>query len=396
MARLMGHQARTNDALDRILFASRTGQGPFAAYRLPQECRNYPSNLESPFDQANFLFVVLLHMSGGNPAEASFRGHRRLYERWPKIYDSKTAINYTADEIREMMKAVGLQFWNTRPEWLLHNARVLNKYWDGDPRNIFGDTLQYKNELEIWQKLQGRVLRSPRKLLGFQEKMLSLLVHFLVDARLVDPCDVPPPIDVHQNRFFGSLGLVTQGNVVRSWKELNAFRDRIRQLYIDYAHSRNVSMLEIGEAVWFYSAEMCKYAPGAYTINGQHVGISSLTNESGKRKFQGKYKVYSQTCGNCIVSDLCKRNMPHVFHYNGSGGLIFVSRPRISGEKPLVLDMSASETLRCTRHQGKLWSANPNDGCIGCGECGRPLDLPVRLQTTSENVATARKLTHAP
>jgi len=91
LARLIGHQKRTNEALDRILFALRTGQGPFANYRLPQECRNYPDNLRSAFDQANFLFGVFLHMSGGNSVEASFRGHRRLYERWSEIYNAKTA-----------------------------------------------------------------------------------------------------------------------------------------------------------------------------------------------------------------------------------------------------------------------------------------------------------------
>lgn len=384
------HQKRANEAFDRILLASRTGQGPFKAYRLPQECRNYPNNLKDERDLANFLFVNLLHQAGGNNAESSFRGHRRLHERWPEIYDPRTATRYSADEIREMMKAVGLtlyknetQYSGRRPEWLLRNAEILNLNWGSDPRNIFLGLP--KNEIEIWWALIDRVVvKTPWKLLGIQEKVLALFVHLFVDAQLIDPIDVPGPIDIHQGRFLGSLELVGNGQRIGPWKELNAFRDEIRRCYMEYSHSRDVTMLEIGEAVWFYSREMCKYAPGAISENGKFKGIAELTPESGKRP--GKWKPYKETCGNCIVSDLCNWNMPHSYHYNRGrkqGGLVFVPRPKMPDEKATVIDPTAPRVIRCTRHQGNYWNPDPTVGCTGCGECGLELDLPVRLQNNN-------------
>lgn len=388
MKKLERNQERANEAMDRILLASRTGQGPFKTYSLPQECRNYPQNLRDERDLANFLFVNLLHQSGGSDSENSFRGHRRLHELCPEIYDPRTVVNYSADEIGQMMRSVGLTLTKRkgqrRQDWLLHNAEILNLHWRSDPRTIFVGLPA--GELDVWWALLDRVvIKTPWKLMGFQEKMLSLFVHLFTDARLVEWFDVPPAIDIHQNRFFGALNLVGNGQKVGPWSELNAYRDQIRLTYIEYSHSRGVSMQEIGEAVWYYAREMCKYAPGAISKKGTYIGAVDLNPDSGKRP--GKWKPYRQTCGNCLVSDLCMWNMPHSYHYNRSskqGGLVFVPRPTLPDERPLQLDASAQPVARCTRHQGMFWSPNPTDGCIGCGECGATLELPVRLREKTQ------------
>lgn len=377
---------RINEALDRILLASRTGQGPFGQYHLPQECRNYPKNVTSDQDIANFLFVNLIHQSGGSNTESSFRGHRRLFERYPEIYDSRSAVDFSANEIREMMKSVGLSLYKPgryggkRPEWLLHNADILNQHWGSDPRNLLLSLPD--DEIEAWWTLIDRVvIRSSWKLMGFQEKILALFVHLFVDARLVPAFDVPPAIDIHQDRFFGSLNLVRHRRKIGPWKELNFFRDQIRRSYLLYAHSRDITMAEIGEAVWFYGREMCKYAPSAYSKDGSYIGAGVLTPESGKRP--GKWKPYSETCGNCIVSDFCVWSMPHVVHYNrgqGKGGLLFVPRDRLADETPCQLDYNAPLIAKCTRHQGNFWNPNTEVGCIGCQECDKTLHLPERLR----------------
>jgi hypothetical protein len=133
---------------------------------------------------------------------------------------------------------------------------------------------------------------------------------------------------------------------------------------------------------------MCKYAPGAISKNGQYIGVSELTLESGKRP--GFWKPYRDTCWSCPISDLCNWNMPHNYHYNRSsrqGGLLFIPRPRMEGETPLQLDYLAKPVAHCSRHQGNYWSTDQG-GCIGCGECRHEIDLPVRLQKERDSTKT--------
>jgi hypothetical protein len=391
LSKLIGDQERANEALDRVLLASRTGQSAFVNYGVPQEVRNYPKNLQSDRDIANFLFGNLLHQSGGNDAENMFRGHRRLYERYPEIYDPITAVGYSADEIRAMMHEVGLTLWEKdrpgrrggkRPEWLLHNAEILNEHWGGDPRNIFLNLPE--DEIEAWKELRSRIAipRDPRKIWGIQDKSLALFVQLFDEPGFIRPhLEVPPAIDLQHQRYWSGLELITAGkDTIGPWKELNAFRDLIREMYREYARSRGVSMLEIGEAVWWYVREMCKFAPNAYTKNGQHVGVTDLAGDATAPRINGRGKTYAQICGNCIVSDLCQWNVPHNHHYNRGrkqGGLILVPRPKLPNEKPLDLNRNAQVVPRCTRHRGHYFDPDPDVGCVGCGRCGQPLDLPV-------------------
>lgn len=360
---MVRHYKRTIEALNRIEFASRTGQGPFEDYRVPQECRNYPENIESDLDIANYLFNTMLHMSGRNGVNTAMKGHRCLYERFPELYDSFQCVQHSEGDIREKMQSVGLTLTESRPKWMLHNAGVLNEYWRGDPRNIFAGLP--KDTMPAWEEIKRRTLSGPQKLMGYQDKMAALLGTLFVEADLIEQREIPPAIDIHHCRMFGSLGLIGCGDVVGPWKEFKDYREKIRQMYFKFSSDNGVSMNDVGVAVWYYSLNMCKYASKA---NKDFYETGELS------------KIYARTCGKCIVSDMCTKVMPQDYHYTGKGGLHFIPRLRPEGEEPLAIDWDAPEKARCTRHMGKYFLPDKTEGCIDCGECGKPVGLPMRIQ----------------
>ncbi len=342
---------RLFESFDRVLLASRTRQSVFANYSLPHELRNLPRNLEGPLQHSQYLFYDLLYMQGGTDTEGSMRKLRSLYEIYPELFDPAIALQIPQAEITEMLLRVRLSHSLVRPPWWHYNSQVLIDYWEGDPREILRGLPETPDE--YWAGALERLAFGPRKIMGAKEKITALFIDFLTDSGLSPMVDTPPAIDVRQKRFLGGTMSVWAGPAIGPWKELNAFRDACREAYALYCQSRKVRMNEIGNAVWYFTGEMC--ADATVLINGKGV--------------QRKRRPLEEICGQCIVSDLCEWVSLASKHYEGSGGMLFIPRPRLPNEKPFQLDPVAPPQSRCTKHR-QLWLPGQDrpscDGCHGC------------------------------
>lgn len=363
---------RAKLVLDRIHLALRSGQYPFENMLVVQRAENLPNTLECPRDHSLFLFRAKEYMQGGNLTERSVMRLKTLIELYPELLSAEETLKLSERAIRDALIRAGLSHYETRSHWWRYNSEILLRYWGGDPRNILLGLPRDPNE--VWIELCERMIYDPRYnrstryrgFIGTQEKVTSIVTHFQVDARLVPYVFCPPAIDIQQLRSFLGPGVIKMGCDIGPWKELREARDAARAIYNWYCQEYAVSPHELGQGVWYFSTEMCRYAPG--NMNKNERGKVEHNGFSASHRLDGHGKTYAETCGRCFLSDLCRWCVPQAFHYRRKGGLKLFPRFRIEEEKPHILDPDLPEVVRCDKHR-RLWTPRVEGICIGCGHC---------------------------
>lgn len=361
---------RAEVVLDRVHLALRTGQYPFDNMQVVQRAENLPASLEGPKDQSLHLFRAKEWMQGGALSEDSMRKLKVLHEGWPELFPAEEAMKLSEAAIRDAIIRAGLTHYETRPDWWLYNSKILLRYWGGDPRNIFqGLPLAPR---ETWAEICNRMLFHGRGngigFIGTQEKIASITAHFHVDARLVPYFFCPPAFDLHQCRGFLGTEIIKAGRKIGGGKDLKEIRDAGREIYTWYCLEKDVCPYVLGEGLWIFSGEMCRYAPGNMSENGVYTGREAAQSPNAGHRPRGRWKSYSETCGKCFLSDLCRWCIPQVFHYSRAGGLRLFPRARLENEQPFVLDPDLPDVVRCDKHR-RLWDPRVEGVCTGCGYC---------------------------
>jgi len=189
--------------------------------------------------------------------------------------------------------------------------------WDGDPRKIFAGVSDYDEAI-------GRIQNDNRGggFKGFQHKMTSMIIYYLLDDKLIGDFDnFPIPIDMHVMRVSIANEMIKFHGVDEG---VNLFRPEttaaLRDLYTDYAERHGVSPIDVCDAVWLYSEALCGYQPGNITLepNGRDArdGRSTLLVPLEHAPLDdAQRKAYERTCGRCAIRSTCKWNIPGKVYY---------------------------------------------------------------------------------
>jgi len=338
------HKDHAYPLLDRLLDAYGRSEPPYNldSVRLPHDPRHMPETLEQgSVDHAVFLFNVCYYMRGGIKSNDAVKRMAKVYDNHPELFNCAYAQSYDAPALETILKNHGLGFQGTVARQWIENARRLQERYEGDPRNIFDGVSTYEQSQELIQN------RSGKGFVGFQEKMTSMIIYYLMDEGLIKPFNFPIPVDLHVMRVSIANEMITftdpygqpvpHGTNLFTKETLAA----LRGLYFDYAEERNVNPLRLCDAVWLLSESLCGRYPGNVTIeplgrerrNGRSTYlVPNVVNTTS----QAQQKAYAASCGICPIQETCEYSIPGTQYY--IGGNIIVRGRRVRFPVPAVID----------------------------------------------------------
>jgi hypothetical protein len=316
--------------LDTLLSAYTENKPPYNLdrARLPHDPRHMPKTLEyGSLDHAMFLFNVCYYMRGGTKSNDAVKRMSTVYDEYPELFNCEYASTFDKVDLEAILKAHGLGFQKTvAKEWVDNSKRML-KTFDGDPRNIFSGVNSYEQSQERIQNKRGNGF------IGFQEKMTSMIIYYLMDEELIEPFNFPIPVDIHVLRvsianemikFTDSKGdALPFGTNLYSKETLAA----LRGLYLNYTKDREVNPLRLCSAIWMLSESSCGRHPGNTTIEplgrkARGGGKTYLIPKVVDINDPGQQKAYKESCGVCPVEETCEFNIPGKQYYVGRNVII--------------------------------------------------------------------------
>jgi len=311
--------ARVSTVLGRLVCAFENNEFPYNldSTRVPQDHRHMPETLElGTREHAMFLWTVCYYMRGGIKSNDAVIRLASMYDARPELFVAKTAKDTNPSDIAAELSANGLGFQQTVSNAWVTNAERLYELYDGDPRKIFEGVDSYERSLELI-KNQGK----KGGFVGFQEKMVSMIIYYLADEGLIEEFEFPLPVDIHvlrvsiANELVRFKGYDDDENVFSS--ELLRV---VRELYLDYAREHDVNMLRLCDAVWLLSQSICGVQPGNITLEPE--GRKSRNGRSTKLvplpiniNNEDQRIAYQHSCGQCPVQETCAWNVPGKIYY---------------------------------------------------------------------------------
>ncbi len=281
----------------------------------PQVPENLPRSLtRGSKEHALFLFALCYWMRGGIESDTATRQLAALYDFAPNIFLPECAAKMYPCVLRGLFRFAGLTF---NADQIAHlwkaNAKKLAEEWGGDPRTIFSGIDTYEEACARIQNKNGKGFG------GFQEKMVSMIIYFFMDAGMIDRWNFPPPVDFHCLRIVFASKIVRASTRDRT---RNGFYTKpvlatVRELLREYCAERNVDPVILCEALWIHSRIMCAEHPGnmsmvSKTRKGRRTKITPVP-----RWTAAQARAYERTCRVCPIEDVCTFCIPSAHYYIG-------------------------------------------------------------------------------
>lgn len=308
------------EVLDRLMAAYRAQAFPYDQdrVRVPQDPRHMPQTLEyGSTDHAMFLFNSCYYMRGGIKSNRAFVCLSRVYDAHPELFNCETASTIPVEYIEQILTENGLGFQKTVAAQWVENSRRMHELYDGDPRKIFDDVDSYNKSLE---KIQNK--GKGTGFIGFQEKMTSMIVYYLADAKMMPSSFVfPIPVDLHVMRISIANKLIEFPDAPYGTNLFSTETTRVlRELYSKYAEETETDPVELCNAVWQLSESTCGTHPGNVTIEplGREVrgGRSTLLVPGEVQpNSQRQREIYAANCAQCPIVETCAYNIPGAPYY---------------------------------------------------------------------------------
>jgi hypothetical protein len=322
---------RAEEVLGTILRNYQEKRFPFTMpnAHLPQIPENMPKTLaRGSRDHANFLFCLCYYMRGGMESDRACRLLGKLYDIHPHIFQPEISQAYQPSELESILFEAGLKckgkdaarFW---PE----NARRLHQLYNNHPALIFSN-------IASWEEAVGRIKnhKDPKNpdhgFLGFQEKMVSMLTYYLMDAGFVDRFNFPVPVDIHVCRICISHGLITATGLGPDEDHYKKpVLDKIREMFMWHYATFGSDPLQFTDAVWIWSRTMCKNHPGNNsTVGKNRQGRKTEVTPENVVWSPRQTRSYLRYCANCDIRESCGWNIASADYY--VGGKIVKRSPR--------------------------------------------------------------------
>jgi hypothetical protein len=298
----------------RLLDAYRSKEYPFDQPEVtpPQIPENLPRSLaQGTREHALFLFALCYWMRGGIESHAATKQLAKLYDFCPELFLPEAADKIDPGILAVMFQVFGLGF-NAREIGMLwiKNLEILAKHWKNDPRNLFADITTYE---EACARIQNH---GSSGFGGFQEKMVSMITYFYMDAGIIDCWNFPIPVDFHVLRtIFAHEIIVADPSEFNG----NGFYTKpilatVRKLFYEYCAEHHADPLRLCDAIWLYSRTMCNQHPGNQSsVGGRHGRKTELWPVA--RWTSAQTRTYERTCGNCFLSETCQWCVPSAEYY---------------------------------------------------------------------------------
>lgn len=307
---------RVEQVLGTLLHAYEQCEFPYNLdrVRLPHDPRHMPPSLErGSVDHAMFLFTSCYYMRGGEKSVNAFIKLSSMYESRPDLFRCEVAARTEEEEIKSVLKQHGLGMHKIVPRQWRENARRMITHYGGDPRNIFEGIDSYEESLE---RIQSSQRDTKAGFIGFQEKMTSMIIYYLMDEGLIKSFNFPIPVDMHVMRVSIANELITFPNAPDKTELFtNEVRATLRKLYFDYAKEHDVDPLRLCDAVWLLSESLCGRYPGNVTLeplgrdnrNGRGTLLIPQIVNIHDSKQQAAYEA---SCRNCPIENSCVHAVP--------------------------------------------------------------------------------------
>ena len=327
---------RVESVLGKLLESYRSRRYVYGlpSAQLPHQVADLERRLElGSVEHAMFLFVLCLYMKGGIKSNTAARQLAKLYSRRPRLFDAFEVASISPASITASLERVDLRYLkhSAPPQWI-ENAQRLADWYDGDPRKIFVGVSDYE---EACARIRNKSRRSKRTkefthrqgFMGFQHKMVSMLMYFYIATELIEPISFPIPIDFHVMRVCIETEMVkfpgsTMGRDIYS----EQLQRVLRGLFSDYSERHGISPIELCDAVWLLSSVGCSKNPGNRTLSREYRARKTDTPIYTPSWGESELARYNQFCGSCPVSDTCHWDVPNSA-YTIKGQLIKL-RPR--------------------------------------------------------------------
>jgi hypothetical protein len=282
----------------------------------PQLEHNLPPALpRGGVEEADFHRIMCFFMLGPTDSMTMAKGVVRLYEQSPEVFNCLEASRMSDEKINSLLLAAGLNFGAKEkvPMACRLNAAYIIRHFDGNICNAFtmanGD----------WKKLYRLLMRTKRAgLIGYQEKMSSMLAFFLMRRNIVDYFLVPPQVDFHVMRVFWCCNLIlpvhddgSVANVLRM-PQITRYGDAIRNALVGYELVTDQSWLDLSEALWTQSRMLCKLSPS----NSSSDRADGSTYQKPIMWTPAQVRKYYKGCGHCSLEHRCTGAVPAGFYYN--------------------------------------------------------------------------------
>jgi len=319
---IKGHLDKAELVFGRLLAALAHKEYPYDRTEEPQVHSNLPPSLPlGKVEHARFLFYACLYMRGGIKSDEAIRRMSQLYGRHPSLFDPFSfSKRYKGDveRVAGSLSDSGLGFGSGRVGgyWVL-NSRKLARFWSGDPRMLFGGVSDYRGACE--RIINGGLFSedSSHGFLGFREKMVSMLIHFLAREGMIESILFPPPVDFHILRVVLEHEVITVHDVK---PEENIFKlqltDAVRALLVQYCEQHKADPLELGAALWLLSRTLCKLHPGNGTRRvGEYWARRIVLVPVEVHWSSTQTRRYERGCGRCPVQGTCRFLIPSLPYY---------------------------------------------------------------------------------
>ncbi len=330
--------ARMN--FDTLMAALAAGAYPYNTKKgqVPQIPENLPRNgFASEVHKASFFFAACYFMRGGVTSDSGVRGLTRMYNEHPEYFEPSVAAELEPQAIREALLKVRLgynELPNT-PRFWVENSKQIVQFWQGDPRRIFDGVGTYDEACARVQNQKTRRKARPKSpypgFLGFQEKMVSMLIYFFMDVGLLTPWHFPLPIDFQVLRFLLEHEIIRVEDLPNGNYYHSEVLAEARALTLWYAQEHNINPLRFCDAVWCYSRAVCEQNPGNETRGRGRYRKGGLGRKAPIRAAEvvwsrSQLEAYERSCGRCPVEASCKWNIPSGPYY--VQGKLIIRGPR--------------------------------------------------------------------
>lgn len=309
----------------QLLAALRTTQYPYGeTWALPQTF--IPSAItDDPVTHARFLFYSCHYMRGTIKSDLAIKRLIILHHRHPKLFDPEYASQQSSFDLlfEQLGELIGYKTVEISRYWQ-ENSRRLVTHWNGDPRAIFAEVVDAESLYRFSTNARAEGHEDDERtkgFLGFQKKMASMLAYFLMDAKLVAPFTASPPVDFHLVRIMLATGILTatpeREDEVLRYEHLTPAGIKVLERY---ATEHEVSLVELGNALWMLSVVLCSRAPGNMS-SGRKKGVHGKAIQPVPLMIDwdnaAHRAAHLASCGSCPLESSCTFNVPSGPYYQG-------------------------------------------------------------------------------
>lgn len=301
----------------RLTRAVRTRSFPFNEVEVPQVKKNIPDSIIwGSYEHALFLFVVCYYMRGGIKSKTAILAMGDMYNKHTHLFTPW--VGFDEKEIKQALTGCGLNYAATEVArfWRI-NASKLARFWDSDPRKLFEHSPTYEELCRRIMRRSKDTEYTPNGFYGFREKMVSMLVYFYMDAGIISETTFPLPIDFHLQRLMVSHGILQVKDTSIGENHYSAtLLAAGREVTHAWCAKNKTSSLDLANALWLLSSELCNQHPGNRSTGGRNRdGRSTILTAFDYNWTEVHQNTYDRTCRRCPVQDTCQFQIPAAYYY---------------------------------------------------------------------------------